>query len=690
MLSKLAWRNMKRSLKDYIVYALTMTVITAFMYAFNSLIFQNELSQYFDIEGLMGVMIGLATVFIVLIVAWLINYMVKFMLEKRSSEFGIYLLLGMKRKKISRLYILENVLLGLISFALGIIAGIFLFQVLFAILCAMVQMEYHLHISFHWATILMTVLCYAGCYLLALFRCKRKFRKMNINDLMNAKRQNEEIKEKHENIKRILLPLSVLFLIAFWVLFKQISNAVQLIGFLVGLVLTIYLFYMGLSAWIICYLRKKKNGIYRGQNLFLLRQFSSKVRTMQFTMGTLSGLFTIALMGACVALMFSEYENTVLQTKFPFDVQVYSPKADEDFTDAKKILEEDTQPADIYIYRIYTDRGNQANSWMLSHLRTFGNEFRKKDGTIDQKKIDRHLASDDRWSYCTCDTYMGISDYNHLRKMLGYDRVSLREEEYIIQMKPRLKEETTEMGRDLQIQDPSGRPLSYAGMYTEEFSQDGHNGGDYLIVVPDRVLTGMEPYYSVLAADITGEAPTDLFRKLNNESAETDFGGQNITMQTVENGCAGSDNILVFAQDIIVRDNLIPEAKFLLGAIIIPLLYIGLVFLCVAMTVLSVQQLSDSAKYKFRYDVLGKLGLKRAETHRLILKQLAAYYLCPALLAIIISGRFILYISGIFVQETAVPFPAWAFFLESVLTFFGIYLIYFAVTYICFIRNIEE
>lgn len=149
MLSKLAFRNMKRSAKDYLVYMLTMTVVTALMYAFNSLIFQNDMNQYFELEAMMEMMIGLATFFIVLIVAWLINYMVRFMLEKRSSEFGIYLLLGMKKKMISRIYMRENLLLGGISFLIGILFGILLRQVLLAVMFSMIRMEYHFHISFH-------------------------------------------------------------------------------------------------------------------------------------------------------------------------------------------------------------------------------------------------------------------------------------------------------------------------------------------------------------------------------------------------------------------------------------------------------------------------------------------------------------------------------------------------------------
>lgn len=88
MLAKLSIRNAKRSAKDYLVYILTMTVITAFMYAFNSLIFQNELEACFEMVPLMATMIGFVTVFIVWIVAWLIHYMVRFMLEWRSFPWS--------------------------------------------------------------------------------------------------------------------------------------------------------------------------------------------------------------------------------------------------------------------------------------------------------------------------------------------------------------------------------------------------------------------------------------------------------------------------------------------------------------------------------------------------------------------------------------------------------------------------
>ena len=683
---KLAYRNMKRSARDYLVYLLTMTVINALMFAFNSLIFQNGLRGYFEVEGIMEVMIGLATVFIVLIVAWLIHYMVGFMLEKRSDEFGIYLLLGMEKKDVSSLYLKENLMLGGISFLLGSLLGILFQQVVEAVMFAMVRMEYRLHISFHGRTALMTLACFAGCYLLALFRCRWKFRKMNIKGLMDAKRQNEEIKEGREGARRILLPVSVVFILVFWAWFERLQSVLGVSVFLVGLVVTIYLFYWGISAWLICYVRGRGALVYQGQNLFLLRQFAAKVRTMQFTMGTLTSLFTLALIGASLALMFSDYENTVLEGKFPFDVQVYSKDVSDNFKEELEMLERHTEVSSHYVYRIYTDKGRQANTWLLANLEAWGTMYQDRAGRPDKGKIEKMLL--EGGVYYPYDTYMGISDYNCLREMLGYPKVSLEGTEYLVQVKPRLLGELQEIGKDLEIKNASGDGfLSCKGVYGEYFSQDGHNGADYVIVVPDGVLGRMEPFYSELVAALEGTAPLGLGDRL----AAT--GGDRLPefKWDSENGfCCGSDNIISAVLEHEVRDNMIPEIKYMLASVIIPLFYIGIVYVCVAVTVLSVQQLSDSAKYKLRYGLLAKLGLEQAQIQRLVRRQLAAYYLCPALLAIVISGKMILFVSRQFVIATGVPTMPGGFFLRSILLFFGIYLVYFVVTYVGFLRNVQQ
>lgn len=698
MLNKLAFRNVKRSAKDYLVYFLTMVMVTALMFSFNTLLFSKDVQDMFDTAGLMAVMIGLATFFIVLIIAWLIHYMVRFILEKRSREFGIYLLIGMKKQEIARLYMRENLLLGAGAFAAGLLFSALLSQILLAVFYSMIQMDYHLQLEFNSSCFFLTAGCYGGCYLLALLRVRRRFSKMNIHDLMVSQKKNEEITEKHEKSRRMLLPLSILFFaVSGWVLFcyKEWNSGV-LILFLTGLVLTIYLFYIGISAWISSYVRRKGNAVYDGAHLFLLRQFSSKIKTMSFTMGTLTALFTLALLGCAVALMFYYFENQILVDKFPFDVQVYSSDIEDDFQKEISLLEKATQVKQTYTYRIYENGTNQVNVWLYTHLKVFGREYQNADGTPDMEKI----RENEEMIYCGYDTYMGLSDYNHLRQMLGFEKVQLKKNEYLIHIKARVLDETGDFSNKLDINGMDG-PLHFAGYYTEQFSQDGHNGGDYVIVVPDCVRNGMHPYYAEFVADLEKDAPAGLQDKLDDlvqavpqadfdGHVQTEAGADDWEDSRLDNSCAGSDSIVVYAVKNLVRDNLIPEIKYKLSSVIFPLFYMGLVFLCAAFTVLSVQQLSDSAKYRFRYQVLSQIGYSRNQISLIILRQLFWYYMCPALAALVISGLGAVYVGSKFNFYSEIHTSAAVYFLISTALFLGIYAVYFWVTYIGFLRNVNR
>lgn len=130
MLSKLAFRNVRKTVRDYGVYLITMILVTALMFAFHSMMFSPQIKKLATVAGVMEAMIGIAAGFIVLIVSWLVRYIVAFMMEKRSREFGIYLLIGMNKKQIRKIFMKENTIFGLLAFVIGMVPGIFLEQVL--------------------------------------------------------------------------------------------------------------------------------------------------------------------------------------------------------------------------------------------------------------------------------------------------------------------------------------------------------------------------------------------------------------------------------------------------------------------------------------------------------------------------------------------------------------------------------
>lgn len=669
MLGKLALRNAKRSFHDYFIYLMTMIVITAMMFSFDSMIFSDAIKSISEESGMFGMMIGLATFFVVIIIVWLVHYMIKFMAEKRSREFATYLLLGFRKKQVARLFFRENMLIGAAAFAIGLVPGMLLQQVFTTAIYAMIQSDYQIKIEWSFPALAMTAGIYGGAYLLALFRNKRRFRKMTIQGMMNMERQNEEIRTGNRSGRQWMF-WAALILIGFflWTMATDRLTDGNIYFFMIGLVVSAYFFYMGLAAFLVGHIKRKGKDVQKGANIFVYRQLASKIRTMQFTLGTLTVLFSVALMGASWSLMLNQYQNTQGDEKFPFDIAVYHPEADGDFGKERNLIQQEAKVAADYEYKIYENGTNEWNEYLYKH-----------NGAANYEN-----AVDDR-IYFTHDTYMKESDYNNLRKMLGFGEIKLEENGYLLQVKERLKETLKPMTeREIRV---GGRSYSCSEIQTIHFEQNGHNGADYILVMPDEAVESMTPYYSVYAAMLKNEPPVDLENKL------LDLNGVDLEGEWDENPwlhAYGSDNIYVSNSPIYVRSIQIREMKFILTSVIFPLFYIGMVFLLVAVTVLAVQQLSDSAKYRNRYDVLRKLGMKKRELNRVILKELSLYYLFPFAAAALLSGGIVGYISIMFVTYSGVVAPAWSYFAMALGLFGGIYLLYFAATYVGFKRNVCE
>lgn len=643
-------------MRDYLVYLLTMALITALIFAFNSMIFSRSVWQLCSNAPVMVIMLGMASVFVVGVVAWLVNYMVRFMAEKRSREFATYLLLGFHKKQIANVFMKENMRIAAVAFVIGLLPGIFLQQLMTTLIYAVVAKAYTLHLELSGFTFLLTAGIYGLCFLLALVRNRRRFQKMNIRELMYAERHNEEQRGGNRSRKQWMFFVGLGYILAFlWMLYQgklTVSNIFIALGILI---LAIYLLYFGLSAFWVGYIKRGGRHLFRKANLFVYRQLAGKVKTMQRTLGTLTVLFTIVLVGCSCGLMLNQFQNTQAEEKWPFDVAVYSPQTEEDFKEELQMLKAQIRVEDALVYRMYQNGSNQMNRYMLQHV---------------------SMAYED--SYFRYDTYMRVSDYNRLRSMLGYEPVSLKEGKYLIHIKDRLKEQAEDLAKQ-PVSAGSGQ-LSCQGVYSEPFEQSGHNGADYVLVVSDETAASMEPYYSLLAAQISDPVPDNLQKELLSLSG-IDAYSFDAAYPEYEDRGLGTDTIYSDDSPVYVKENSTQDMKFLISAIIFPLFYIGLVFVCVAMTILAVQQISDSSKYRYRYGVLRKLGFREREISRVILKQLFVYYLCPFVVSVLISGGIVWYISKNFLYYSGIHGGAGVYFGWSLLFLGVIYLIYFCITY---------
>ena len=692
MLNKLALRNVKRSMRDYLVYLITMIAVAAMMFAFNSLIFSKDIQEMCSEAMVLGAMLGMATFFIVLIVAWLINYMARFMLEKRSREFATYLLIGLKKKELSRLYMKENLLIGTVALILGIGLGTLLQQIIMTVFYSIFSEDYHLRIQMNGWCLFMTVCCYYACYLFALRRNRKMFKKMTIAELLRMDRKNDEIKPGHEKIKQWLFLLAVAYILVVYVMMVKGCSVLMALILMAGFVAAVYLLSAGFSAFIVCRVQKKGKGMYRKERIFLYRQLSSKVRTMRFTMGTLTILLICALLGSSFALMFARYQNQAIDYGMPFDVIIHSSTPGDDFAEEISVIKSYNPILEQRAYQIYENGSQDMNRYYASHVSSVMEKHADGEGNFIPGR-----------EYYTYDTYMKLSDYNALRQMLGEKPVTLEDDEYALQTKSRIKKDFGEDIYSQQVQ-AGGKTLPLSAVYTAGFSQNGINGADYLIIVPDEICDGMQAYYSAYAADIEGEGTVELRDALDEahrhkhglmtydeyEAAWTagEIGEDEWQDDTLEAG--GTDEMIVMIADLFVRDADAAELKFVVTSVTFPLEYIALIFVFVAVTILAVQQLSDSGKYRFRYDVLKKLGMKRQEVDRVIFRQLAMFYLVPAVAAAVISSVIVIYAGNAFVRMTGAYGNGLYYFAISLLICAGVYVIYFAATYLGFKRNVES
>lgn len=320
--------------------------------------------------------------------------------------------------------------------------------------------------------------------------------------------------------------------------------------------------------------------MYRKNRIFLYRQFASKVHTMRFTMGTLTLLLVCALLGGAFSFMFTSYQGQAIDYCMPFDVLIHSPDPGDDFSEEISAIQSYNAIQEQRIYQIYENKTQTMNRYFGTHVATAAETHVDGQGNFIPGN-----------EYYTYDTYMKLSDYNALQKMLGKEPVTLGEDEYALQTKGRIQRD---FGSDIYgVQIESGnKTLSLSQVYTGAFSQNGINGADYLLIVPDEICRGMTPYYSVYAADIQGEGTAEL-RDLLDKVHRHKHGIQTYDEyeKDYEEGTAkeedwqenlleatGTDDVVVMIADIFVRDIDGADMKFVIASVTFPLEYIALIF----------------------------------------------------------------------------------------------------------------
>ncbi len=586
---KLSLRNARRQARDYLVYFATIVMIAALIYAFNGLIFSQELQSLAAQMRTLPMMIVLASAVVIAIISWLVSYTINFMLARRSREFGLYVLIGLENGQVARLFFLENIVVGGCALGLGILLGNLIYQMLRAIVLALFGIPYTFSLAFSMRAVGLTLLYFALIYLFAQLKSRKRIRAMKIHELLYFDRQNEKAVIRTGKKRRKVFTLSLVLGVVGTLLLMTKNLALGIVG-AACIIVFLYAFFLSFASGVPAYFDRRPGKKYRGQNLLIFRTLTAKLATMGMVMATLALLFTATLVSEGFGLILQGIFYGRARENSCFDVMIGISDPQQDLGDYREYLQGHIPLEAERQYQVYRGENTQVRDYLLKNT----NYFR----------------------YHEYDILMAQSDYAALREMLGYPEVTLEQEQYLIHCRPYVRDVLAKYNQSIVV---DGQTLLPENVYSEPFGQYGWevNGSDYILVVPDT-LARQRPvshslYVALTGEEISEEQYTEL-RDIRKERSQThDY-----------------DTIIVGAQE--ERD-----AASWTAMTVFPLYYLALVLTMTAATILTIQLLSESGRYRRQFGLLQKLGMDSREMAGALRRQFAVYYAMPAIPPLLIG-----------------------------------------------------
>ena len=645
-LSKLSLRNAQRQARDYLVYFVTVVMAAALLYSFNGLVFSQEIITLSRSISVLPLMIVLASVVVVCVFGWLVAYATRFMLLRRGRELGLYLLIGLENRQLARLFFLENLAVGGCALVLGTALGGLLYQVFRAIVLALFGLPYAFSFGFSLPALGLTVLYFALIYLFALRRSRKYIRRANIHDLLYVDRANEGMVIQTGTVRRWMFSFSIVLGVAGTCLLMAggailgVTGAGCVIVFLFG-------FFLSFASGVPAFFDRRPARKYRGQSLLVFRTLTAKLATMGVLMATISMIFTATLISEGVGLVFRGLFAGRAAENACFDLYIGAAGDGPVSQDYFDFIQDNISVERELHYCVY----QAEDSRVMDYVERMGEDY---------------------YRYFDRDPVLRYSDYAALRAIAGYPPVELKPGEYLIHCRAYLEKHLTGYTQPISL---GGASLIPGGVHTEHLLQnyDTGNGARYVLVVPDEAAEGLLVFhhaYAAKTAQPVTEAQFDVLCDINYR-----LGEQNLPEPIYD--------------EIHTRASEKAEEAAQTVLFVFPLFYLALALTMTAATILTIQQLSETERYRRQFQLLQKLGMDRREMAKALSRQFTIYYALPAVPPVLIGIPFILHLSH-------APEPGVMVGMNSPLSivtislgiFFLIYAIYILLAYTSLKRNV--
>lgn len=645
-LSKLSLRNARRQARDYLVYFVTVVMAAALLYSFNDLVFSKEVRQLSEGMDTLPLVIVLASIVVVCIFGWLVSYATNFMLSRRSRELGTYILIGLTNKQVARLFFLENLAVGGAALMLGLMLGGLFYQILRAILFAMFCLPYHFALTLSLPAAGLTLFYFTLIYLHALWKSRKRIRKMKIYDLIYFDRQNEGVIIRDGKLRRWMFTSSILTGILGTALLMTNELLIGIIG--AGCLLSaLFGFFLSFASGVPSFFEKRPARKYQGQTLLIFRTLTSKLATMGMVMAVISIIFTATLLTEGSGLVFNGIFRGRAAENACFDLYFGIEGEDPDPSSYLEYIKENIPVKQSALYQVYLCKRPTVRDYVSSRTVYYYYNY-------DQDPVLR-------WS-----------DYAALRSIAGYPEVEMEPGRYLIHCMTYLEEPLRDYNQPITLGDVT---LTPGNVYTEHLSQSlgVGNGRGYILVVPDEVAAELTVHHLAYAAKTLQPVSAQQYDAL------TAIAVMEYDKQVNPSGYAF----------VSTRANEAAQVAVQTALLVFPMFYLSLALSMTAATILTIQQLSETDRYRRQFNLLQKLGMDRQEMERALGRQFALYYAMPAVPPVLIATPFIFHMAGIpepgVMEGMSSPVVIVAL---SLALFFLIYAIYILLAYTSLKRSV--
>lgn len=675
MLFKLSLKNISKSIKDYAIYFFTLILGVATFYVFNAIDDQSVMmkvsSTTAEIIKLMTNVLSGVSVFVSIILAFLIVYASRFLIKRRNKEFGVYLTLGMSKKKISLILFIETLIIGIVSLVVGLGIGFLLSQLMSILVANMFEADLtRFQFVFSTNACIKTLIYFSIMYFVVMIFNTINISKCKLIDLMHSNKKSEKIKLKNPLLCTIVFIISC---IALGFAYYQVTGGIEkmtnansiFVPIGVGAISTFFVFW-SLSGLLLKIFISMKNTYYKGLNSFTLRQFSSKINTMTFSMTIICLMLFITICVLSSALSMKNSLNKNVVEFSPKDIEISKPAnvdlEDSDFTD-KQI-----ENYKLSFEEIFTKNGFDFKKFKnIVYFSLYADDYVTLKSTLGTY----YKTAKKNYPFLSYDDYIVLmknSDYNNLANNFNLEKINLNSDQYavvgnykkMIDIKNEALKRNTEIIVNQRIYLPKYKK-AINGFY-EMGSQKSEIG---FIVLPDDALNENQKISNKMVADYNGnqdDIEKDVTSFLNNTSNYI------ITFNTKKD---------------------IREASVGLGAIVTFLgLYLGIIFLISCAAILALKELSESSDNVEKFVVLRKIGVDEQELNKALFKQIGIFFMFPLILAIIHSIFGVMFCNNI-LKTMGVSFNLKSVIITSLFIIF-IYGGYFFITYICSKNIIKE